>query len=58
MECKKRTGECLGAIKAEGSRGDGGDRSNWPGLLPQYSNSQSQREAETEPNSRRGSYKR
>ena len=39
MVCKERTGECRGVIEAEGSRGDGGDRSSWPGLLPQYSNS-------------------
>ena len=38
MEYKERTGECQGAIKAEGARGDGGNRSSWPGLLPQYSN--------------------
>ena len=39
MECKERTEECRGAIKAEGSRGDGGDWLSWPGLLSQYSNS-------------------
>ena len=54
MECKERTGECRGAIKTENSREDSGDRSSWPGLLPQYSNSQSQGEAETGPKLGRG----
>ena len=55
MEYKEITGECRGATKAEGSREDGSDRSSRPGLLPQYSNSQSPVKAETEPNSGRNS---
>ena len=44
-------------IKTEGSRGDVGDKSSWPGLPPSCPNSQSHGEAETEPNPGRGSCK-